>query len=123
MAVHVAAHFQVAVRIAEQAVGLAAGHEPIDRFADAVGVFAVADRAAFHEHRHAGEAGHCHRVESAVRFPVAVAVLDLGEIVEAFANDLAVLRRHVLGTGVAGAEKDNRRNGGDEPFHRGHPFV
>src|SRR5205823_745292 len=91
VAVHVATHFEVAVRIAEQAVGLAAGHEPIDRFADAVGVFAVANRAPFHEHGHAGEACHRHRVQAAVRFPVAVAVLDLGEIVEAFANDFAVL--------------------------------
>src|SRR5262245_44073497 len=47
--VHVAAGLAGVVGVADQAVGLAADHQPIDGPADAVGVLALADGAAFHE--------------------------------------------------------------------------
>ena len=99
MAVHVAAAFLGVGRVAEQAVGLAADHEPVHGPADAVGVLAVADGAAFHEHGHAGQGRHRHRVLAAVRLPVAVAVLGLRQVFQALVDDVAVLGGHVLGTG------------------------
>src|SRR5262249_61611257 len=58
VAVHVAGRFVGIVRVADQAVAIAAPlaffHEPVRRPADVPGIFAFADRAAFRQEGHAG---------------------------------------------------------------------
>ena len=97
VAVHVAAGLAGDVRVAEHAVGHAAGHEPIDGPADVVFVFALAEGAALHEHGHAAQAGHRQRILAAERFPVAVLALGLGQPFQALVHARPELGRDFVG--------------------------
>src|SRR5262249_28448193 len=72
-------------------------HEPIARFANVVGVFAIVRRAAFHQQGHAGNASHGGGKLTAPSLPVAVAVLILSQPLEAFVHTVPYSRFQLFG--------------------------
>lgn len=97
MPVHVPVVLSVTTfRIVDQTVGLAAAHEPVDGAANVVVVLSFADRATFHEQRHAAQCGHDDRGLASVGLPVAVGVLMAGKPLQSFGNGCPVFSRYLF---------------------------